>query len=178
MRPGWRTSRNSAASCSESRTPAGCKSAVDTIVSSVGRTDPAVPTDQVLVQQMVRGRGEALIGFRVDPDVGPIVLLAAGGVLAELHKDRSVRLAPSTPATAQEMIDEVTAFRALAGFRGLPKGDLAALRDAVVAMSRAAGLVDTGVVELEANPVMVLRGRPRRVRRRRRRPDCGRGYVP
>jgi acyl-CoA synthetase (NDP forming) len=104
---------------------------------------------------MVRGLGEALIGFRVDPDVGPIVLLAAGGVLAELHKDRSVRLAPVDPATAQEMIDEVTAFRALAGFRGLPKGDLRALRDAVVAVSRAADLVDLGVVELEANPVMV-----------------------
>lgn len=53
------------------------------------------------------------------------------------------------------MIDEVTAFRALTGFRGLPKGDLTALRDAVVAVSRAADLVDSGVVELEANPVMV-----------------------
>ena len=134
---------------------AGLTSAVDTIVSSVRRTDPTVPTDQILVQQMIRGLGEALIGFRVDPDVGPIVLLAAGGVLAELHQDRSVRLAPVDPATAQEMIDEVTAFRALTGFRGLPKGDLTALRDAVVAVSRAADLVDSGVVELEANPVMV-----------------------
>ncbi|MGW4335357.1 acetate--CoA ligase family protein [Rhodococcus koreensis] len=134
---------------------AGLTSAVDAVVSSVRRTDPTVPTDQILVQQMVRGLGEALIGFRVDPDVGPIVLLAAGGVLAELHQDRSVRLAPVDPATAQEMIDEVTAFRALAGFRGLPKGDLTALRDAVVAVSRAADLVDSGVVELEANPVMV-----------------------
>lgn len=133
----------------------GLKSAVESIVSSVGRIDPTVPTDRVLVQEMVRGLGEALIGFRVDPDVGPIVLLAAGGVLAELHKDRSVRLAPVDPDTAQEMIDEVTAFRALAGFRGLPKGDLAALRDAVVAVSRAADLVESGVVELEANPVMV-----------------------
>ncbi|MGX4694434.1 acetate--CoA ligase family protein [Streptomyces sp. JNUCC 63] len=133
----------------------GLKSAVDTIVSSVGRADPTVSTGHVLVQQMVRGLGEALIGFRVDPDVGPIVLLAAGGVLAELHNDRSVRLAPVDADTAQEMIDEVTAFRALAGFRGLPKGDLAALRDAVVAVSRAAGLVDSGVVELEANPVMI-----------------------
>ncbi|MDV8070916.1 acetate--CoA ligase family protein [Rhodococcus sp. IEGM 1366] len=133
----------------------GLKAAVGSIMRSVVRADPSVPTGQVLVQQMVRGLGEALIGFRVDPDVGPIVLLAAGGVLAELHKDRSVRLAPVDADTAQEMIDEVTAFRALAGFRGLPKGDLAALRDAVVAMSHAAGLVDSGIVELEANPVMV-----------------------
>ncbi|MFE2119415.1 acetate--CoA ligase family protein [Rhodococcus aetherivorans] len=133
----------------------GLTSAVDTIVSSVSRTDPTVPTDRVLVQHMVRGLGEALIGFRVDPDVGPIVLLAAGGVLAELHNDRSVRLAPVDADTAQEMIDEVTAFRALSGFRGLPEGDLGALRDAVVAVSHAAGLVDRGVVELEANPVLV-----------------------
>lgn len=131
------------------------REAVGAIVESVGAADPQVPTDQVLVQKMVRGIGEALIGFRVDPDVGPIVLLAAGGVLAELYNDRSVRLAPVDADTAQEMIGEVTAFRALAGYRGLSKGDLDALRDAVVAVSRAAELVDDGVVELEANPVIV-----------------------
>lgn len=137
------------------RTPDDLREAIGTVVASVRAADPTVPTDQVMVQQMVRGVGEALIGFRVDPDVGPIVLLAAGGVLAELHSDRSVRLAPVDAETAQEMIDEVTAFRALAGYRGLPKGDLGALRDAVVAVSQAATLVEGGVVELEANPVIV-----------------------
>lgn len=133
----------------------GLRAAVNDIVSSVRRRDSSVPTDEVLVQQMVSGLGEALIGLRVDPDVGPIILLAAGGVRAELDNDRSVRLAPVDADTAQEMIDEITAFRTLSGYRGLPKGDLAALRDAVVAVSKAADRIGSGLVELEANPVMI-----------------------
>ena len=43
---------------------------------------------------MMSGLGEVLIGYRVDADVGPLVMLAAGGILAEIHRDRSLRLAP------------------------------------------------------------------------------------
>ena len=50
--------------------------------------------DRVLVQPMISGIGEVLIGYRIDADVGPMVMLAAGGILAEIHRDRSIRLAP------------------------------------------------------------------------------------
>ena len=56
------------------------------------------------------GLGEVLIGYRLDPDVGPLVMLAAGGVLAEIHRDRSLRLAPVDLAEAKAMIGEVAAL--------------------------------------------------------------------
>ena len=59
---------------------------------------------------MVAGIGEVLIGYRVDRDVGPLVMVAAGGVLAEIYRDRSLRLAPVDLAEAGAMIGEVKAL--------------------------------------------------------------------
>lgn len=109
--------------------------------------------DEVLVQQMVTGVGEFLVGYRVDEQVGPLVLLAAGGVNAELYRDRSIRLAPVDRHTASEMVSEVTASRLLDGFRNGPRGDRAALEAAVVAMSRLADQQD--ILEAEINPLVV-----------------------
>jgi hypothetical protein len=77
---------------------------------------------------MLSGLGEVLIGYGLDADVGPLVMLAAGGILAEIHRDRSLRLAPVDLAEAKTMIDEVAALKALAGYRGKPAGDLDAWR--------------------------------------------------
>lgn len=108
-----------------------------------------------LVQSMESGLGEALVGYRLDPHVGPIVMLAAGGILAELHRDRSIRLAPVEIDVAREMVGEVRALKALAGFRGRPRGDLEALAAAIVALSNLALARDRQVVEAEVNPLIV-----------------------
>jgi succinyl-CoA synthetase beta subunit len=102
---------------------------------------------------MLRGIGEVLVGYRVDPQVGPLVMLAAGGVLAELGRDRALRLAPVDLGAAEEMIDEVTALKAFAGYRGRPAGDLEALARTIVALSGLAARAD--VVEAEINPLVV-----------------------
>ena len=93
---------------------------------------------RVLVQPMIAGLGEVLIGYRVDADAGPMVMLAAGGIYTEIYRDRSLRLAPVDLATAHEMIAEVRGLKALAGYRGKPAGDLDAVARAVVALSRLA----------------------------------------
>jgi len=129
--------------------------AAQRIVHGVAAARPGFVVDRLLVQEQAIGVAEALIGFRRDPDVGPVVLLAAGGVLAELYRDRSVRLAPVTLEQALEMVAEVRGLKAAAGYRGAPKGDLDALAEAVVAMSRLALVTDPVVVEAEANPVLV-----------------------
>ena len=109
--------------------------------------------DRVLVQPMINGIAEMLIGYRIDPDVGPIVMLAAGGIQTEIYRDRSLRLAPVELAEAHVMIGEVKATRAFSGFRGRPLGDLDALAQAIVALSTFAG--DPMVVEAEINPLIV-----------------------
>ena len=119
-------------------------------------TAPAARIDGWLLQPMVRGVGEALIGYRLDPEAGPVVTVGVGGVLAELYGDVSVRVAPVDHATARAMIAEVRGFKALTGWRGRPTGDLDALAAAVAALSTLA--LDPGrlIAEAEANPVMVM----------------------
>ena len=124
------------------------------LLAAVGSIKDAAKVDRVLVQPMTPSLGEVLIGYRVDRDVGPLVMLAAGGILAEIHRDRSLRLAPIELADAREMIGEVASLKALSGYRGRPAGDLDALAQALVALSRLAR--DASVAEAEINPLMVL----------------------
>jgi len=110
---------------------------------------------RALVQPMIGGVGEALVGYRVDRDVGALVMVAMGGVLTEIYRDRSLRVAPVDLDTAHEMIAEVRGFATLAGYRGRPAGDLDALARAIVALSRLAE--DATVAEAEINPLIVRR---------------------
>src|SRR6056297_1059543 len=125
----------------------------------VARAEAAVPGPgpfRILVQPMIRGLGEMLVGIRRDPQVGPIVVLSAGGIAAELHRDTSLRLAPIDRETAREMIAEVRATRLLTGFRGRPSGDLDALAGVLVAMSKLAAGTHPEVTEAEVNPLVVM----------------------
>ena len=125
------------------------------IARSVAGNHPGVTVARLLVQPMVQGLQEVLLGYRRDPQVGPVVTLAPGGVLVGLYNDKAVRLAPVDEATAAEMIEEVVGLAPLRGYRGMPKGDLAALARAVAAFSRLAEHRE--VLEADANPVSVLR---------------------
>lgn len=116
---------------------------------------PDVEIRNVLVQPMVSGVGEFLLGYRIDPDAGPIVMLAAGGTFAEIYKDRSIRLAPVNIAAAQEMISEVRASTILEGFRKRTRGDIDALAAAIVSISELAMRDDQQVVDAEINPLIV-----------------------
>ena len=110
---------------------------------------------RVLVAPMLSGIGEALIGYRVDREVGPLIMVAAGGVFTEIYRDRSLRLAPVDLPTAHAMIAEVKAFATLQGFRGKPAGDIEALAKAIVALSRLALQNDPAIAEAEVNPLIV-----------------------
>lgn len=123
----------------------------------VARQAPQLACNQALIQPQLRGAlGEVLVGYRVDPDAGPLVMLAAGGIWAELLRDRSIRCAPVDLATARAMIDEVRLLQPLAGLRGRPRGDLAALAQALVNLSQLALRPHWPVAEAEVNPLLVL----------------------
>ncbi len=114
---------------------------------------PETRVARVLVQPMITGLGEVLLGYRLDRDAGPLVMAAAGGVLAEIMRDRSLRLAPVDLATAREMLSELRALAPLAGYRGSRKGDLEAVAQALVSLSQLAH--DPTVAEAEINPLIV-----------------------
>ncbi len=128
-------------------------SAVSEMRASATRHAPDARIAGVLIQEMRRGLGEALIGLTTDPLVGPVVTVAMGGTLAEIYKDAVVRPAPVSVSTATDMIAEVRGFASLRGYRGAPAGDLAALAKAVAAVSSLAAA--PRVSEAEINPVLV-----------------------
>ncbi len=103
---------------------------------------------------MARGLAEAIIGYRLDPTVGPVIALGAGGVLAELYRDVTLRLAPVTEDEAMDMIRAVKGLAPILGYRNLPRGDASALARAVAAVSRLAGI--PAVTEAEINPLIIL----------------------
>jgi acyl-CoA synthetase (NDP forming) len=120
----------------------------------VAQSLPNIVLQKVLVQPMLAGVGEVLLGYKLDADVGPLVLLAPGGVLAELAGERALRLAPVDLDTARQMIAELKSLRALAGFRNRPKGDLDALARAIVNFSNLA-MWRSNIGEAEINPLIV-----------------------
>lgn len=134
-------------------TPLELADAAKRIVSSVTRYQPEARIEGLLIQPMERGLAEVLLGYRRDIHVGPLVTLAAGGILAEIYDDSAVRIAPVDEAIAREMIEEVKSLALIRGYRNLPAGDVSALARAIVAVSRLAALPE--VQEAEINPLIV-----------------------
>jgi len=112
-------------------------------------------TDRVLVQAIQSGLAEAIVGYRDDPVVGPVVLVGAGGVMTEIYRDYALRMAPVTEREAGEMIEQVKGLAAIRGYRNLPRGDVKALARAVSALSTLSLLKGRPVREAEINPLIV-----------------------
>ncbi len=131
------------------------KAAVVSLLTDVPKKVPGARIDGIVVQEQIKGLGEAIVGFRRDPRVGPLVAVGVGGILAEVYGDVAVRPAPVDIATARAMVAEVKGFAPLRGFRGLPEGDLDALAAIVVAVSNLALSDAPQIAEAEINPVIV-----------------------
>jgi len=134
---------------------AALKTAAGQILARVKASHPAAHINGILVQRMEKGLAEAIVGFRRDPQVGPVVVLGIGGVLAEIYKDFAIRLAPVSIDTARAMVGEVRGLAMIRGYRGLPRGDCEALARAVAAISQLALLEGRTVTEAEINPLIV-----------------------
>ena len=104
---------------------------------------------------MICGGQEVIIGVKRDPSLGPLVMFGMGGIYAEALADVSFRLAPLSPADAEEMIDEVRAARLLVGLRGAPPADRQALVDALLRVGWLAHACPH-LSELDINPLLVL----------------------
>jgi acetyltransferase len=109
----------------------------------------------VLVEEMVGGGVEVIVGFLRSKELGPIVMFGAGGVLVELVRDTTYRSIPLSRAEAEAMIQESLSFKLLKGFRGQPVKDLNALADGIVQASRIF-VANPWIKEMEFNPVAVL----------------------
>jgi acetate---CoA ligase (ADP-forming) len=109
----------------------------------------------VIVQEMVTGGVEVVVGATLDKTFGPLVLYGSGGILVELLNDVAFRINPLTGADAREMINEVRGTALLRGYRGSKSADEDALADIILRVSTLLEICPQ-IHEMDANPVKVL----------------------
>jgi acyl-CoA synthetase (NDP forming) len=134
---------------------AALREAYAAMLSEVARRRPEARIEGVLLASMARRGIEMIIGVIRDAVFGPLIMVGAGGVMAELVKDVSYRLAPVDEVEAKAMIGELRAAPLLAGYRGAPAADVAALAALVARLSEFAAVHRDLVQEVEINPVLV-----------------------
>jgi len=106
----------------------------------------------VVVQEMVTGGVETVIGMNIDPAFGPLIMFGLGGIYVEVLKDVSFRIVPLTKRDAMEMIKEIKGYPLLQGYRGQEPADISNLEEWLLKVSN---FVEQNpeVKELDLNPI-------------------------
>lgn len=138
------------------RTRGELESAIGEVLKNARSYKPDARIDGVLVSEMVTGGFELIAGVVNDIVFGPVVVVGAGGIYAELMRDSACRIAPFDEAVAREMLDELRCRPILDGVRGAPPLDVDAVARALAALSRFAWAQRERVQEVDLNPLFVL----------------------
>lgn len=115
--------------------------------------------DEVLVQQMVKGDRELVVGLTRDPQFGPCVMFGLGGIFTEILNDTAFRVAPLTRWDATDMMNDIRGKKILEAFRGKPAVDKEALADILIAVGNI-GMENDGIDEIDINPLKLIDGQP------------------
>jgi acetyl-CoA synthetase (ADP-forming) len=115
--------------------------------------------DGVLIEKMVKGSREFVIGLSRDPQFGPCVMFGLGGIFTEALKDVTFRVAPLSKEDALEMIDEIKTKKLLGEFRGSPAVDREALAKALVGVGDL-GMKYDSIAEIDINPLIICGDKP------------------
>ncbi len=113
----------------------------------------------VLVQEMISGEREFVIGLTRDPQFGPCVMFGLGGIFTEVLNDVSFRVAPLTDYDAEDMISEIKTNKLLEEFRGSPAVDREILKKALIGIGNL-GLENDEIKEIDINPVIISGDKP------------------
>jgi acetate---CoA ligase (ADP-forming) subunit beta len=113
----------------------------------------------VLVQEMIKGQRELVIGLTRDPQFGPCVMFGLGGIFTEILKDISFRVAPLEKRDALEMMQDIKGHKILEAVRGMEAADLDLFADILIKVGQI-GLENDAVKEIDINPVIISGSRP------------------
>jgi len=113
----------------------------------------------VLVQEMVKGQRELVIGLTRDAQFGPCVMFGLGGIFTEILKDISFRIAPLEKRDALEMMQDIKGHKILDAVRGMEAADLDALADILIKVGQI-GMENEKVKEIDINPVILSGSKP------------------
>ena len=132
------------------------RAAFSRIISNAMAYNPVARINGVLVQEMMRGGREIIIGMTQDPQWGPTVVLGLGGILVEVLKDISMRVAPLSRFDVEEMLSELKGVRILQGFRGWAAADIDAIVDITLRFSQLCLDLENDLDEIDINPLLVF----------------------
>jgi acetyltransferase len=137
------------------RSAEGVKAAFEDMTDRIHKAYPGARIDGVLVQSMVTGGRELILGGKQDPQFGPVALVGLGGIFVEILEEVQMRVAPVTEQEALEMIDRLRGVQILKGARGHVPSDINAL---VQALLRLAQLLQDfpEIQEIDINPLRVF----------------------
>lgn len=127
----------------------------DETIKRIRSDFPKTKLSGMLVQKMLSGGQEAIVGVRRDPQFGPLVLVGSGGVEVELQRDVAMGIAPLTRSQAERMMEDTQLGRRLKGWRNIPAADREAVIEIILRMSQIACDFPQ-ISELEINPLFVL----------------------
>ena len=113
----------------------------------------------ILVQEMIKGKRELVVGLIRDPQFGPCVMFGLGGIFTEILKDVSFRLAPLEKRDALEMMDEIKARKILDAVRGMDAVDRDILSEILINVGKI-GVENDTIKEIDINPVIISGSRP------------------
>jgi acyl-CoA synthetase (NDP forming) len=128
------------------------KKSYDEIISNVKKFKLNAKINGMLIQKQVSGHS-ILIGMKRDPTFGPVILFGLGGVLVEIIKDVSRRIAPVNKSDAKQMISEIKSYKLLQGYRGEKGAHIDSLSNIIISLSKLS-LEEEKVLEIDFNPVI------------------------
>jgi acetate---CoA ligase (ADP-forming) len=130
------------------------RAAYERVLANARSFSPEAMISGVLLQRMVPEGVEVVVGARIDPLLGPLIVVGFGGVLVELLRDSAVELAPINAGEAMRMLQGLKGAALFGGFRGGPAVDLDRLADLLVRVSELAADQQGLIAELDINPVI------------------------
>ncbi|MHC9063354.1 bifunctional acetate--CoA ligase family protein/GNAT family N-acetyltransferase [Nitrospira sp. CMX1] len=131
------------------------RKAFDSIKTRLMEANQLDAMEGVLVQSMVTGGVEVMIGVTEDPLFGPLIAFGLGGIHVEILGDVQFRITPLTDRDATEMIRAIKGYRLLTGYRGQPPADLEALEETLLRISRLVEEIPE-ISEIDLNPIFAL----------------------
>ena len=131
------------------------ENAFDTIIKNAKKYNKKADIKGVLVVEMVKGGKEMIIGSKLEPGFGPVVMLGMGGIYVEVLKDVTFKLAPMTNVEADHMISSIKTKKILEGVRGEKPSDVKKLSECIQRLSQLVSDFNE-IKELDMNPVLVM----------------------
>ena len=130
--------------------------AYDEILENAASYHPNARINGVLVQEMIPGGTEVMIGMSRDPQFGPTIAFGLGGIFVEVLKDISLRVAPLSRLDAEQMVRKIKGYQILQGIRGRKPADIEAIVDVLLRVSQLALDWQETIGEIDINPLIVF----------------------